>query len=239
MRRQSAVQWDDLFDEDEDDFDFDPEAELPDIRLTARSEDKLNDLIDRCQVGLDSDSKFREFLNQLERLRRDGHTRVMVFSQFWDTQEWLREKLKGHSRKLHPRWTVGKRGLGVRSCGRHHTGDQGQGDASGSARLTNSILLCTETAAESLNYQFFSAIINYDIPWNPMQLEQRIGRIDRIGQEKSRVRIIHLFYKDTTEYDAYQAMARRIASFTENVGVLQPILAANLEKIIRDRRHEQ
>ena len=233
VRRQSVVQWDDLFDEDEDDFEFDPEAELPDIRLTSRSEDKLNDLIDRCQVGLDNDSKFREFLNQLERLRRDGHTRVMVFSQFWDTQEWLREKLKGHLESYTLAGLSGNEdwvydpAAGIIPETRDRVTKRVR-------EAANSILLCTETAAESLNYQFFSAIINYDIPWNPMQLEQRIGRIDRIGQERSKVRIIHLFYKDTTEYDAYQAMARRIASFTENVGVLQPILAANLEKIIRD-----
>ena len=62
------------------------------------------------------------------------------------------------------------------------------------------ILLCTETAAESLNFQFCSAIINYDIPWNPMRLEQRIGRIDRIGQKRPFICIVHLFYRDTVEY---------------------------------------
>ena len=232
-RRPSTVQWSDLLDEDEDDFDFDPEAELPDIHLTPRSEEKLNDLIDRCQSGLDNDSKFREFLNQLARLRQDGHTRVMVFSQFWDTQEWLREKLKGNLENYtlaglsgNEDW-VYEPSAGIIRETRDKVTQRVR-------EATDSILLCTETAAESLNYQFFSAIINYDIPWNPMQLEQRIGRIDRIGQEKDRVRIVHLFYKDTAEYDAYQTMARRIASFTENVGVLQPILAANLEKIIRD-----
>ena len=96
------------------------------------------------------------------------------------------------------------------------------------------ILLCTETAAESLNFQFCPAIINYDIPWNPMRLEQRIGRIDRIGQQEPIIRIVHLFYRDTVEYDAYTAMEERIREFQENVGTLQPILAANLESLIRE-----
>ena len=67
-----------------------------------------------------------------------------------------------------------------------------------------------------------------------MRLEQRIGRIDRIGQEKPVIRIVHLFYRDTVEYDAYTAMEERIEEFQENVGTLQPILAANLETIIRE-----
>ena len=95
-------------------------------------------------------------------------------------------------------------------------------------------MLCTETAAESLNFQFCSAIVNYDIPWNPMRLEQRIGRIDRIGQERAFIRIIHLFYRNTVEFDAYTAMEERIQEFQENVGILQPILAANLESLIRE-----
>ena len=82
------------------------------------------------------------------------------------------------------------------------------------------VLLCTETAAESLNFQFCSAIINYDIPWNPMRLEQRIGRIDRIGQEKPIIRILHLFYRDTVEYDAYAAMEETHPGFPGERGCL-------------------
>ena len=95
------------------------------------------------------------------------------------------------------------------------------------------ILLCTETAAESLNLQFCSAVVNYDIPWNPMRLEQRIGRIDRIGQDRPVVGVVNLFYKDTVEHDAYRAMEDRIEQFQANVGALQPILSANLSAIIR------
>ena len=54
-------------------------------------------------------------------------------------------------------------------------------------------LLCTESASEELNLQTCGVLINYDMPWNPMRLEQRIGRIDRIGQVYSTVRI-HNFY---------------------------------------------
>ena len=62
---------------------------------------------------------------------------------------------------------------------------------------TAGLLICTETASESLNLQFCTAMVNYDIPWNPMTIEQRIGRIDRIGQERPDVDIVNLFYEDT------------------------------------------
>ena len=96
------------------------------------------------------------------------------------------------------------------------------------------ILLCTETASESLNLQFCSAVVNYDIPWNPMTLEQRAGRIDRIGQERSVVDVINLFYEDTAEHDAYKAVERRFKSIVDNVGAYPPIIAANIQSIIRD-----
>ena len=82
------------------------------------------------------------------------------------------------------------------------------------------ILICTETAAESLNLQFCTALVNYDIPWNPMTLEQRIGRIDRIGQERETIDVINLFYADTAEYDAYRIMGNRMKAIEENVGTL-------------------
>ncbi len=65
-----------------------------------------------------------------------------------------------------------------------------------------------------------------------MRLEQRIGKIDRIGQQKPFIRIVHLLYRDTVEYDAYTTMEERIQEFQENVGTLQPILAANLESVM-------
>ncbi len=68
-------------------------------------------------------------------------------------------------------------------------------------------------------------LINYDMPWNPMRVEQRIGRIDRIGQEFDWVWIYSYFYRDTIEDRIYQALEDRIQWFEDVVGDLQPILA--------------
>ncbi len=87
------------------------------------------------------------------------------------------------------------------------------------------ILLGTDAASEGLNLQEFSALVNYDLPWNPMRVEQRIGRIDRIGQSAKIVLIANLYMTGTIEQDTYRALMDRIGVFENVVGPLQPILA--------------
>ncbi|MDB9445325.1 helicase-related protein [Anabaena sp. CS-542/02] len=87
------------------------------------------------------------------------------------------------------------------------------------------ILLCTESASEGLNLQNCGVLINYDMPWNPMRVEQRIGRIDRIGQRYPTVRIHNFYYDGTVEAKVYRKLRDRINAFANVVGNLQPILA--------------
>ena len=87
------------------------------------------------------------------------------------------------------------------------------------------ILLGTDAASEGLNLQQFSSLINFDLPWNPMRVEQRIGRIDRIGQEAPVVKVLNLYMQGTIEEDTYFTLKERIGVFEEVVGPLQPILA--------------
>jgi hypothetical protein len=95
-------------------------------------------------------------------------------------------------------------------------------------------LLCTDAAAEGLNFQFCGALVNYDMPWNPMRVEQRIGRIDRLGQRHPDIQIVNLHYSNTVEADVYKALRERIGLFENVVGRLQPILAS-LPKLISGR----
>ena len=67
-----------------------------------------------------------------------------------------------------------------------------------------------------------------------MTVEQRIGRIDRIGQQRSTVDVINLFYEKSAEYDAYRVMARRMKDIENNVGPYRPIMQPNIERIIAD-----
>jgi hypothetical protein len=87
------------------------------------------------------------------------------------------------------------------------------------------VLLCTESASEGLNLQTCGVLINYDLPWNPMRVEQRIGRLDRIGQIYPTVKIHNFYYDGTVEAKVYRKLRDRINAFATVVGNLQPILA--------------
>src|SRR5439155_21818669 len=107
---------------------------------------------------------------------------------------------------------------------------------------TGDVLLCTDAAAEGLNFQFCGALVNYDMPWNPMRVEQRIGRIDRLGQKFETIRVVNLYYRNSVETDVYMALRERYGLFTKYVGRLQPILSALPREItdfvLADRRDE-
>ena len=139
----------------------------------------------------------------LEELRTAGYDRAMVFTQYTDTMDFLRDQLSrnsavrlmcysgrgGEIRSADGTWRVISRDDAKRRF------REGQAD----------VLLCTDAAAEGLNFQFCGAVVNYDMPWNPMRVEQRIGRIDRLGQEHPIIRIVNLHYDDTVETDVYRA----------------------------------
>ncbi len=62
-----------------------------------------------------------------------------------------------------------------------------------------SVLLSSEVASEGVDLQFARVLVNYDLPWNPMRVEQRIGRLDRLGQRAEKISIINLFVESTIE----------------------------------------
>jgi ERCC4-related helicase len=95
------------------------------------------------------------------------------------------------------------------------------------------ILLFSEVGAEGLDYQFCNAIVNYDLPWNPMRIEQRIGRIDRRGQKSEIVYIYNCITNDTIDADIYYRCYQRINIFEKSLGECSDILG-DIEKSIKD-----
>lgn len=179
------------------------------------------------QLGrISHDGKFEVFKNHLFRLIDEGR-RVIVFTQYLDTLDFIRERLE--SRFGDKMACYSGRGGEVWEPGRNQWVRVEKSEIK--ARASNDhpaavrVLLGTDAASEGLNLQQFSALVNYDLPWNPMRVEQRIGRIDRIGQETSVVKIVNLYVKDTIEEDTYHTLKYRIRAFEEVVGPLQPILA--------------
>ena len=172
---------------------------------------------------LSPDSKLGSLKEVLRELTGDGFHQAMVFTQYTDTMDFLRgELLKDAEWKLLCFSGRGGEVAGADGVWRRIGRDDAKrrfrdGDAE--------ILLCTDAAAEGLNFQFCGAIVNYDMPWNPMRVEQRIGRIDRLGQRNETIRVINLHYEGTVETDVYRALRKRIGLFESVVGRLQPILA--------------
>ena len=86
------------------------------------------------------------------------------------------------------------------------------------------LLLFSEIGCEGLDYQFCDCIVNYDLPWNPMRIEQRIGRIDRNGQKSESVAIINLITPGTVDADIYERCLVRIGVFNSALGGGEEIL---------------
>ena len=85
------------------------------------------------------------------------------------------------------------------------------------------VLLFSEVGCEGLDYQFCDCIVNYDLPWNPMRIEQRIGRIDRKGQKIEKVLIYNLITPETVDAGVYERCLLRIGIFNSALGASEEI----------------
>jgi hypothetical protein len=219
---------DDDLDEESGDHDELSEMERAALLLDDRS--AVEELL-RGVETLPEDTKSKELRTILENLRAAGYKQVMVFTQFTDTLDFLRDALLKET-ELKVLCFSGRGGEVSVGEGRWSKVSReevrrrfSRGDAD--------VLLCTDAAAEGLNFQFCGALVNYDLPWNPMRVEQRIGRIDRLGQKYSRIRIVNMHYEDTVESAVYRVLRTRIGMFVNVVGKLQPILSQVAGQIAR------
>jgi len=185
--------------------------------------DAIAVLLDQARPLVGHDSKGAAFLEAIDELQAQGYKQVIVFSQYTDTVDALKELLISAGRISLMAFT-GRGGEILQKGGVWKTLNR-EATKRGFKEGKAEILLCTDAAAEGLNFQFCGALINYDMPWNPMRVEQRIGRIDRIGQTHEQMQIINLHLDGTVEADVYRALKGRIAMFEQVVGKLQPILA--------------
>lgn len=96
------------------------------------------------------------------------------------------------------------------------------------------ILLSSEVASEGVDLQFSSLLINYDLPWNPARIEQRIGRIDRIGQREPKVLIWNLVYEDTIDDRVYERLLERLDIFKHALGSMELVLGGEIRKLTHD-----
>ena len=182
-------------------------------------------------VGLPSqDSKFNKLLELLETVWSDEpDAKVLIFSFFVGTVKYIADRLeaRGHSTL----WITGE----VPSDPRNPEKDErGRRIRQFKSDKRIRVLASTEVGSEGLDFQFCHHLVNYDLPWNPMVVEQRIGRIDRYGQKASTVQIHNLVVEGTVEDRILYRLYERIGIFRESIGDLEVILGETVRDLQRE-----
>lgn len=93
------------------------------------------------------------------------------------------------------------------------------------------VLLSSEVGSEGIDLQFCRVLANYDLPWNPMRVEQRIGRIDRVGQQAKRISIVNFKVKDTIEERLYDRLHSKLERFANSLGDLEAVIGREVQQL--------
>lgn len=166
----------------------------------------LLDAAVRCEMtGADAKAEaLMEWVYSLQAEENDPELKILIFTEFVSTQRMLKEFLEA-------------RGITVVTLN-GSMGMEERQQAQDSFRQTHRVLVSTDAGGEGLNLQFAHVVINYDIPWNPMRLEQRIGRVDRIGQPKA-VRAINFVFEDSVEFRVREVLEQKLAVIFKEFGI--------------------
>ena len=196
--------------------------------------DSYADLMDKIKKVGKNDSKYETFRKLVENVQIacGNNKRVIVFSFYTETLKYLRRRLveDGYSVAL----MYGKTPEDTPNNQKDEEGFPIIGRNDIMKDFENGkyeIMLVSEVGGEGLDFQFCSALINYDLPYNPMRIEQRIGRIDRMGQESDKIIIGNLCIENTIDVVINRVLLSRIADATDLVGEMEPIIAQGLAEI--------
>ncbi len=96
------------------------------------------------------------------------------------------------------------------------------------------VLLSSEVGSEGIDLQFCRVLVNYDLPWNPMRVEQRIGRIDRVGQTAKKLAIVNFKVRNTIEERLYERLHSKLALFANTLGDLEPVIGREVQQLTVD-----
>ncbi len=166
----------------------------------------LLDAAVRCeQAGPDAKAEaLIEWIYELQAEENEPDLKVLIFTEFVPTQQMLKEFLEA-------------RGISVVTLNGSMDMEERK-QAQDAFRKSHRVLVSTDAGGEGLNLQFAHVIINYDIPWNPMRLEQRIGRVDRIGQPK-KVRAINFVFEDSVEFRVREVLEQKLSVIFDEFGI--------------------
>ena len=183
----------------------------------------LRQVIGRWKAAGSRDTKFSELLNTFRLLdESEPDRKVLIFAYFKPTLYYLSARLTdaGYTNLvISGDFTDEERQESIRRFREDH-------------QLR--ILLSSEVGSEGLDFQFCHVMVNYDLPWNPMVVEQRIGRLDRIGQRSPKIIIFNFSVPGTIEDRIFTRLYQRIRIFEESIGDLEPILGEEIKNLTRD-----
>lgn len=151
------------------------------------------------------DAKVEPLFNEIDTILSEDRTqKVIIFTEFVATQEYLRNLLINRGYSV----TILNGGMGIEE----------RNAAMQEFRNQTNIFISTDAGGEGLNLQFANIIINYDLPWNPMKIEQRCGRVDRIGQQRD-VHIYNFIVADTVENRVREVLEEKLSIILKEMGV--------------------
>ncbi len=200
----------------------DPELDYSAFDMDGQSGDMFSNLAKRllelAKHLPEEDPKFEKTLEIISQKQEMLNNKIMLFSTFRHTLAYLRKRLS----------SLGYRVQQIDGS----VADQDRYALKARFELPRDdanaidIMLFTEVGSEGLDYQFCDMMINYDLPWNPMRIEQRIGRIDRRGQRSEAVSIYNVITEGTVDADIYYRCLMRIGVFESSIGDCEEILGA-------------
>ena len=199
----SSEEWEDMDGQEQLEAVADIHAAHQNEKLEVQT---LLDAAVRCeQAGPDAKAEaLIEWVYKLQAEENEPDLKVLIFTEFVPTQQMLKGFLEA-------------RGISVVTLNGSMDMEE-RGAAQDAFRKSHRVLVSTDAGGEGLNLQFAHVIINYDIPWNPMRLEQRIGRVDRIGQPRT-VQAINFVFEDSVEFRVREVLEQKLSVIFEEFGI--------------------
>ena len=192
-------------------LDYDPDSLINDV--DEKSLNTISSLAKKVLMLADKlpekDPKFEETYDIIRKKQEQSNNKIMIFSTFRHTLSYLKRKLSECGLR------VEQIDGSVKDDTRYEL--KSRFELSRENEYAIDILLFTEVGSEGLDYQFCDMMINYDLPWNPMKIEQRIGRIDRRGQLSDVVNIYNIITEGTVDDDIYHRCLMRIGVFERSI----------------------
>ena len=168
-----------------------------------------------------NDSKYKLFIDVIrEQIRNNPNEKIVVFAFYKATLSYLQRRLKNEENIDSVKIIGGMEDEEVDDLKEKFETEDGL-----------NILLSSKRGSEGIDLQFCHILVNYDLPWNPMDIEQRIGRLDRLGQKAEKITIINFFYEGTIDEKIYYRLFERIDLFKNTIGDLEDILGDLKEPI--------